>query len=254
MRLPRFLNGIPSNLLIQVRYNACMSSLSARVHSLLTSAECRVFDRLDSPERLQAFLDDLPLNFEDSGDTYYSPRRVLALNTAHCLEGALFAAAVLAYHRERPLLMDFQTLESDTDHVVALFRRRGLWGAISKTNHSVLRYRDPVYRTPRELAMSYFHEYFAPSGKKSLKAYSAPFDVSRFAPKRWLIADEHLHWLTGELDHSRHFRTVSHTILRTLRKAACVEIDASFTREWASQGVRVAAKSTRGSSSGSDTH
>lgn len=237
MRLPRFLNGIPSNLLIQVRYNACMSSLSARVHSLLTSAECRVFDRLDSPERLQAFLDDLPLNFEDSGDTYYSPRRVLALNTAHCLEGALFAAAVLAYHGERPLLMDFQTLESDTDHVVALFRRRGLWGAISKTNHSVLRYRDPVYRTPRELAMSYFHEYFDKRGTKSLVAYSAPFDLSRFNPERWLTSDKKLDWLVEKLDFSRHYPAVSQNILASLGPVSAITHEASRTIEWRAQGV-----------------
>ena len=233
---------------------ASQTSTSSRISALLVPHERELFENLGTPDAIQDYLDGLSVNFEATGETYYSPRQVIRRQTAHCFEGALFAASVLAYHGARPLLMDFQTIDDDEDHVVALFKQRGRWGAISKTNHAVLRYRDPVYASPRELAMSYFHEYFAPSGKKSLKAYSAPFDVSRFAPKRWLIADEHLHWLTGELDHSRHFRTVSHTILRTLRKAACVEIDASFTHEWARQGVRVAAKSTRGSSSGSDTH
>ena len=97
------------------------------------------------------------INFEHGGETNHSPIVVLKKRKAHCFEGAVFAAAVLAYHGSKPLLMDFATAYDDEDHTVALFRKNGLWGAISKTNHAVLRYRDPVYRTPRELAMSYFH-------------------------------------------------------------------------------------------------
>lgn len=228
------------------------NSISSRISALLDKSERQIFDDLDTPEAIQDHLDSLSINFEDGGETYYSPRLVMRHKTAHCFEGALFAAAVLAYHGARPLLMDFQTAPDDTDHVIALFRRGGGWGAISKTNHAVLRYRDPVYTSPRELAMSYFHEYFTPDGQKSLCAYSAPFDVSRFALSRWLTAEEDLHWLAGELDHSHHFSTVSHNILSTLRTARPIEIDASFHIEWSAQSVR-APRGTRDSSSGSDT-
>lgn len=214
------------------------STISSRISALLVPHEKAIFENLGTPDAIQDYLDSLSSNFETKGETYYSPRRVMREKTAHCFEGALFAAAVLAYHGAQPLLMDFQTAGDDQDHVVALFKKNNRWGAISKTNHAVLRYRDPVYVSPRELAMSYFHEYFAPTGTKSLKAYSVPFDVSRFAPKRWLTAEDDLHWLAGELDHSKHLPTVSHNILALLRKAQPVEIDASFHTEWKRQGVR----------------
>ena len=161
-----------------------------------------------------------------------SPRRVLETKTAHCMEGALFAAAVLAYHGQKPLLMDFQTGFDDEDHVVTLFKQNGYWGAISKTNHAVLRYRDAVYKTPRELAMSYFHEYFMWDGRKSLRAYSAPFDLSAFKPERWVIAKEELSWIADEIDNSRHFPVVSKKSIRGLRRASKIEIDSLRLIEW----------------------
>ena len=146
---------------------------------LLTPAEQAVFKKLDSPNKIQDFLDSLPINFELKGETYMSPRRVLRTKTAHCFEGALVAAAALAYHGKKPLLLDLRTSADDEDHVVTLYRENGYWGAISKTNHPVLRYRDGVYKTPRELVMSYFHEYFmSKNGKKTLREYSNPFDLS----------------------------------------------------------------------------
>jgi len=213
-------------------------SLSCLISELLNPIERAIFNRLATPESIQDWLDSLSVNFENGGETYFSPRRVIREKTAHCFEGAIFAAAVLAYHGARPLLMDFQTARDDQDHVVALFTKNGRWGAISKTNHAVLRYRDPVYLSPRELAMSYFHEYFTPRGMKSLKAYSAPFDVSRFAPADWIIAEDNLHWLAGEIDHTRHYPIVSHNILTRLRRASRVEIEASFMHEWEAQGKR----------------
>src|SRR3989344_2899671 len=176
-----------------------------RISVLLAPHERAVFKKLSSPQRIQNFLDSLPINFEMQGETYMSPRRVLAARQAHCFEGALFAAAALAYHGRRPLLMDIQTARTDDDHVVALFKERGLWGAISKTNHAILRYRDPIYRTVRELALSYFNEYIADDGGKSMRAYSAPFDLSRYDPKKWVTAGEDLDSLVADLDSSRHF-------------------------------------------------
>ena len=159
------------------------------LRALLTPAERRIFARLDTPQKVQAFLEDLPPNFELEGETNMSPRRVLKARTAHCAEARVFAAAVFAYHGQPAWLMDMRALPSDQDHVVTLFKQRGLWGAISKTNHAVLRWRDPIYRSPRELAMSYAHEYCLDGGKKSLLAFSRPFNLTRYKPRRWVTAD-----------------------------------------------------------------
>lgn len=161
-----------------------------------------------------------------------SPRRAIRAKMAHCFEGALFAAAALAYQGEKPLLLDFRTIPADEDHVVALFRQNGYWGAISKTNHAILRYREPVYASVRELAMSFFHEYLMWDGRKSLRAFSKPFDLSKFAPERWVTADEELFWLVEALDSSRHFPTVPTKNLRVLRKAYKIELRAMKLVEW----------------------
>ena len=211
-----------------------------RIKTVLTSAEQKLFARLNSPVKIQNFLDTLPINFETRGETYYSPRRMLREKKAHCMEGALFAAAVLAYHGGKPLLLDLQTIAPDDDHVVALFREGSRWGAISKTNHAILRFRDPVYASVRELAMSYFHEYFLESnGKKTLHAYSAPFDLSRYAPEEWVTAEHDLHDIAGELDWSRHFPIASKKVLRTARPAAKIERKAIGFTEWDKRGRRL---------------
>jgi hypothetical protein len=203
-----------------------------RIKVLLTPPEKRIFGGLTTPQKIQDYLDMLAINFELEGETYMSPRRVMQTKEAHCFEGALLAAAALAYHGQKPLLMDLRTKAPDDDHVVALFRQNGLWGALSKTNHAILRYRDPVYRSPRELAMSYFHEYVLPDRTKSLREYSAPFDLSRYAPEKWVTAGEDLDWLVTALDESRHFPIVPEKILRTLRKASAHELKAADLMEW----------------------
>jgi hypothetical protein len=129
------------------------------LRSLLTPAEHRLFARLDSPQKIQDFLDKVPANFEPNGDTARSPRGMLKARVAHCAEAAVFAGAVLTYHGQQAWLMDLRALPSDQDHIVTLFKERGLWGAISKTNHAILRWRDPIYRTARELAMTSAHPY-----------------------------------------------------------------------------------------------
>jgi hypothetical protein len=167
-----------------------------------------------------------------SGESYQSPRRILASKKAHCFEGAVFAAAALAYHGSPPLLLDFQTLPKDVDHVVAPFKQNGYWGAISKTNHAIVRWRDPVYKSIRELAMSYFHEYMLWNGRKSLIAYSAPFDLSKYAPEKWITAREDLDDIALLLDKSRHFPTVPRKNLHLLKKGSEVELRAMKLVEW----------------------
>ncbi|MDO8598859.1 MAG: hypothetical protein Q7S02_02015, partial [bacterium] len=153
--------------------------------------EVRVFKGLHRPWKIQDFVEELPMNWTDA---YLSPRRVLEERRASCMDGALLAAAALWINGERPLLLDLRTVQRDDDHVVALFQWRGRWGAISKTNHAVLRYRDPIYRTVRELACSYFHEYFLDDGAKTLREYSRPFSLARFGHD-WMTTSKDLRWL-----------------------------------------------------------
>jgi hypothetical protein len=168
-----------------------------------------------------------------------SPRRLLREKTAHCFEGALFAAAVLAYHGQKPFLLDLRTEPEDEDHVVALFRQNGHWGAISKTNHTILRYRDPVYRDVRELAVSFFHEYLMwNTGKKILREYSAPFDLSKFSPESWVTAEKELFSLVEVLDNSRHFPIVPKKNVKHLRKSSRVELEVLDIEEWSKSGKR----------------
>jgi hypothetical protein len=152
-------------------------------------AERAVFRRLTSPEKIQRFLDDLAYNKEPGGATCHSPRRVLRDRTAHCMEGALFGAAALRMIDHPPLLLDLEAVRDD-DHVLAVFRQRGLWGAVAKSNYSGLRYREPVYRTLRELVMTYFEHYYNPRGERTLRAYSRPINLSRFDRRNWMTAEE----------------------------------------------------------------
>lgn len=209
-----------------------MSTYRRRLHALLTPAEHRLFVRLDTPQKIQTFLDRLPVNFGLNGDTAMSPRSVLNARMAHCAEGAIFAAAALAYHGRPPLLMDIRALPSDQDHIIALFREHGLWGAISKTNHAILRWRDPIYRSVRELAMSYAHEYCLPGGKKSMLSYSRPFSLKRYTPKDWVIAPEDLDSLLVDLDTSPHLPLAPPQVLRKRRRASRVEMLSQDVLEW----------------------
>jgi len=147
---------------------------------------------LSTPERIQRFLDeDIAYNMEETGPTCRSPRRVLRDRLAHCLEGALFAAAALGAQGFPPRLLDFEAVR-DVDHVVAIFRWHGHWGAIAKSNYAGLRFREPVYRTLRELAMSYFEHYFNLCREKTLRAYSRPVSLARFNRMRWMTSEENL--------------------------------------------------------------
>jgi hypothetical protein len=202
------------------------------LRALLTTRERRLFARLNSPKKIQDYLDSIPINFELHGDTHMSPRRVLASRKAHCTEGALLAAACLAFHGKDAWLMDLRALPADQDHVVALFRQGRCWGAISKTNHAVLRWRDPIYRTPRELAMSYAHEYFLPSGRMSLLSYSRPFSLTRYGPRRWVTAEHELDWLVLALDRSEHRPLATRRQLDRRRRASALERRASDLTQW----------------------
>lgn len=198
----------------------------------LTKKELTLLRRLSTPQKIQDYLESIPFNFEEDGETLMSPHRVLKAKRAHCLEGAMLAALALWVHGEKPLLLDLKTHKKDQEHVVALYKRNGYWGAISKTNHAVLRYRDPVYQTARELALSYFHEYFLNSnGQKTLESYSAPFDLSTLGDA-WVTDPEDLWHVSKRLDRARHFPVVPRKNRRLLRRATKVEREAGEITEW----------------------
>ena len=205
--------------------------------ALLGADERALLRRLNSPQKIQDFLDTLPINFEENGETYMSPRRTLREKKAHCLEGALLAAAALAYHGGRPMLMDIQTAPDDEDHVVTLFKQHGRWGAISKTNHAILRYRDPVYLSVRELALSYFNEYFLESGRKTMRAYSKPFSLSSYPLHSWLTSEEDLGWIAQAIDDVPHFPIADAKNYRVLRKADSLERIAMLQTEWSEPAI-----------------
>src|SRR5258708_5044677 len=146
-----------------------------------TSKEKSLMRNLNTPDKIQEFLNSIPANFEKDGvETVRSPVRVLQDWSAHCFEGAVLGAYILSLHGYPPLLMHLEATRADFDHVIAPFKIRGRWGALSKTNHAVLRYREPVYASIRELVMSYFHEYFTDDGVKTLRRYSRPLNLKMF--------------------------------------------------------------------------
>lgn len=183
----------------------------------LSRGEFAVLRRLDSPEKIQSFIYGLRQNFEPDGDSCNSVRVVLRNRRAHCIEGAMIAACAFWIHGEPPLLLDLQAVH-DFDHVIALFRRRGRWGAISKTNGIGLRWRDPVYANLRELAMSYFHEYYNGRDRKTLRTYSRPFDLRRMDPKRWVTPEDGAWDLIDALEATRHYDLVSRAQARALTR------------------------------------
>lgn len=202
------------------------------------SEEFSILKKLRTPGDIQDFLNTLEMNFTGRRHTYASPLVVLETRKAHCMEGALLAAAVLWYLGYPPLLLDLKTTEQDEDHVVALFKERGRWGAISKTNHAVLRYRDPVYRDPQELAMSYFNEYFLDNGVKTMRSFSKPFDLLAYGRKHgdgWLTSRGDLADIAAALDFSRHVQIIKKGAARRLRRADGSEIAAGKILEWPSK-------------------
>ena len=200
---------------------------------LYTASEQALFRSLDSPSKVQDFLNSLKFNFEKKGETCYSPRQVMKYKTAHCMEGALFATAALEFHGQRPLVVDLRSVKpGDDDHVVAVFKRFGCYGAISKTNHSVLRYREPVYKTLRELVMSYFHEYFLNTGQKTLREYSEIFDLNFFNNLNWRTSTEQLFIIPQKLDKIKHYKILNNQQIKNLRPAERIEIQAGKIIEY----------------------
>jgi len=183
----------------------------------LTPREWRAFRALRTPAGVQRALDAMRYHH---ADTSWSPRHVLRTRTAHCLEGAIFAAAALRVLGFPPLLLDMEA-EQDTDHVVAIFKLRGHWGAIAKSNYSGLRYREPVHRTLRELVMSYFDDYWNLRGERTMRRYSRPVNLARFdrAHPDWMTTEGDIWFIAEHLCDIPHTRLFPPAVARHLTRA-----------------------------------
>ena len=180
--------------------------------------------RFLNPWDIQVFLDDIEYN---PNYECRSPRWVIKKGSAHCFEGALFAAAVLDHLGYRPQIVDMKAYNDD-DHVIAVFREDGYWGAVAKSNFTSLRYREPVYRSLRELIMSYFDFFFNVRGEKSLRSYSIPFDLTTINKRRWAITDDDLEFIGDKIESLHHFPVVTDKMIKKLKYASKSMISAGL--------------------------
>ena len=173
-----------------------------------TREELRILKGLRTPRGIQRFLDEeVSYNVEKDGETCRSPRRVLRDRLAHCAEGALFAAAALRVNGYPPLIIDLVAVRDD-DHLVAVYRQKGLWGAIAQSNYSGLGFRPAVYRTLRELAMGFFADYFNHSKEYTLRSYAGPIDLSVLDRVQWMTTEKDLYIVSDYLTKLRHERLI----------------------------------------------
>jgi len=177
-----------------------------------TASELRKLRSLKDPYGIQRFIDDLPYHL---ADTAWSPRRVLRENTAHCFEGAIFAAAALRANGYPPLIVDLEA-EGDTDHVIAVYKVKGHWGAVAKSNYVNCRFREPVYRTLRELAMSYFHIYFNMRRQRSMRTFSRPVNLKRFDDQEWMTTEKPIWFIVYYLLEIHHYKLLSRAMINRL--------------------------------------
>jgi hypothetical protein len=179
-----------------------------------TPTELRKLQRLKDPHGIQQYLDDMPYHL---ADTAWSPRRVLAENTSHCFEGAIFGAAALRANGFPPLILDLEA-DWDTDHVLAIYRIDGHWGAVAKSNYTGCRFREPVYRTIRELALSYFNIYFNLRKERTLRRYSRPVSLARFDRQEWMTTAKPIWFIVYYLLDIPHYKLFNGQIASRLHR------------------------------------
>src|SRR4030067_498660 len=181
-------------------------SASTHLSEGLRKPECEFLETLTTPVKIQDFLDGLPYSTEY---VYRCPLRVLWDRVAHCFDGALFAAAALRRLDYPPLILEMVPNDRDDDHLLALYKDDGYWGAVAKSNFAGLRFREPIYRTLRELVLSYFEQYYNVEGEKTLRAYTLPVDLQRFDRLQWMVSDEHLEYIVTRIDGTRRFPLIT---------------------------------------------
>jgi hypothetical protein len=189
-----------------------------------TPDEISFLKTMSDPDKIQGFLDSIDYNpvYECR-----SPKWIIRKRSAHCFEGALFAAAALQFHGYKPLIVDLKAYNDD-DHVITVFRVDGYWGSVAKSNFTSLRYREPVYRSLRELVMSYFDFYFNTDGDKSLRSYSLPLDLSIYNSRNWTTTDEDLEYIGDKLEQIRHYPVVNKKMISNLKKASDIMLQAGM--------------------------
>lgn len=172
----------------------------------LSIMDQKLLSELSTPNKIQLFLDDLTYS---SDEFYRCPKRVLQDRLAHCFDGALFAAAALRLIGYPPLILDMVPNDRDDDHLLALFKINGHWGALAKSNFVGLRFREPIYRNLRELLMSYFEQYYNVANEKTLRAYTLPLNLKAFDNFDWMISDDHLERIATRLDQLRKIPVIT---------------------------------------------
>jgi hypothetical protein len=189
-----------------------------------TNDEIVFLKTMSDPDKIQGFLDSIDYNpvYECR-----SPRWVIKKRSAHCFEGALFAAAALQFNGFKPLIVDLKAYNDD-DHVIAVFKENGYWGSVAKSNFTSLRYREPVYRSLRELVMSYFDFYFNTDGDKSLRAYSMPLDLTIYNNRHWTTTDEDLEYIGDKLEILHHYQIVDEPMIKKLKRASDIMLKAGM--------------------------
>ncbi len=181
-----------------------------------TKEELTFLKTLSDPDKIQGFLDNIEYNPDYE---CRSPRWVIKKRAAHCFEGALFAAAALEIIGYPPLIIDMKAFNDD-DHVIAVFKKENHWGSVAKSNFTTLRSREPVYRSLRELVMSYFDFYFNTDGDKSLRSFSLPLNLTTFNNRNWTTTDEDLEYIGDRLEEMHHYQVVSEAMIKNLSKAS----------------------------------
>ena len=189
-----------------------------------TKDEISFLKTISDPDKIQGFLDSIEYNpvYECR-----SPRWVIKKKSAHCFEGALFAAAAMEFNGYIPLIVDLKAYNDD-DHVIAIFKQDGHWGSVAKSNFTSLRYREPVYRSLRELVMSYFDFYFNTDGDKSLRSYSAPLNLTVYNPRHWTSTDEDLEYIGDKLEQMHHYPVVNEKMIKNLKRASRIMLAAGM--------------------------
>jgi hypothetical protein len=189
-----------------------------------TQDEIRFLKTLSDPDKIQGFLDSIDYNPDYE---CRSPRWVMKKRSAHCFEGALFAAAALEFAGYKPLIVDMKSFNDD-DHVIAVFLEHGYWGAVAKSNFTSLRFREPVYRSLRELIMSYFDFYFNLNGDKSLRSYSRPLNLTIYNKRHWKTTDEDLEFIGDKLEEMHHYPVIDSRMIKNLKRASDIMLKAGI--------------------------
>jgi len=189
-----------------------------------TQDEIKFLKTLSDPDKIQGFLDSIEYN---PNYECRSPRWVIRKRSAHCFEGALFAASALQFIGYQPLIIDMKSFNDD-DHVIAVFKVDNHWGSVAKSNFTSLRFREPVYRSLRELVMSYFDFYFNLNGDKSLRSYSLPLDLTIYEVRKWATTDEDLEFIDDKLETIRHYPVINDKMIKNLKRASDIMLKAGM--------------------------